>query len=126
LRLKNRFTSASEQAGLEMLFTGRLLFERDEREIKVRKREFGDCCWSFSCPVCGGPEVFIAKLNKSRLRSGHVECSRAICIYCGLKIPKNARYLTDHLVKRQVEGNRELILKELGVPMSAKPKGDRT
>ena len=120
-RFKDRFTSSSEQAGLEMLFSEGSLFEREECEIEAAKREFKDVCWSFSCPVCGGPEVFIAELNESRLGSGHVKCSRAICIYCGLAVPKNAPYLTDHLVKEQVEGNRDYILKEFGITAGAKP-----
>ena len=45
--------------------------------------------------------------------------------YCGLLIPENAPYLTDHLVREQVEHNRDYILKQFGITARVKPSDGR-
>jgi len=71
--------------------------------------------WEFDCSVCGHYETFICELNDVALENKDIRLKRAVCVQCGLLIPKSCPFLVDELCKGQVDKVRPRLLKEFGI-----------
>ena len=71
--------------------------------------------WEFDCSVCGHDETFICELDDTALENRDIRLKRAVCVQCGLLIPKNCPLLVDELCKDQVDEVRPRLLKEFGI-----------
>lgn len=71
--------------------------------------------WEFDCSVCGHYETFICELDDAALENKEIRLKRAVCVQCGLLIPKNCPLLLDVLCKDQVDEVRPRLLKEFGI-----------
>lgn len=71
--------------------------------------------WEFDCSVCGHYETFVCELDDEALENKDIRLKRAVCVQCGLLIPKSCPLLVDELCKDQVDEVRPRLLKEFGI-----------
>lgn len=91
-------------------------FERrhtfQERQKNKLLRDTFEVSWEFDCPICDYPESLICELEREPLEKGEIRLNRAVCVSCGLEIPKNSPALADELCADQVVECRSQILQE--------------
>jgi hypothetical protein len=70
--------------------------------------------WVFDCPLCGDPQAVVCQLDESELRAGNILPERLACTNCGLVVGTADLFLSEALLKGEVETARRAILKDYG------------
>ena len=89
-------------------------FELQEREKRNLLRDTFEISWEFDCPICDAPATLVCELQDEPLEKREIQLNRAVCVSCGLVIPKNCPMLADELCADQLDEARPLILQEYG------------
>jgi hypothetical protein len=74
-----------------------------------------DPSWAFDCPICGGLATFVCELVNDDLDKKQISLLRAVCVECGLAVPRGCPFLADALCREQVDEKRDQILYEFGI-----------
>jgi hypothetical protein len=74
-----------------------------------------DPSWAFDCPICGGLETFVCELVNDDLDKKQISLLRAVCVECGLNVPRGCPFLADALCREQADEKRDQILYEFGI-----------
>ncbi|MCR4291006.1 MAG: hypothetical protein NUV86_12195 [Candidatus Scalindua sp.] len=117
--LKLNFLTDWEQEALE--------YEDSNMDIKYemiykQKQELEDLfhkadnvAWHFDCPVCHGCETAVCEVDASRLDNREVFVKRMVCVDCNFIVRENAPFLAKALLEKQLEDEKDKILKEFGI-----------
>jgi hypothetical protein len=71
--------------------------------------------WFFDCPVCGGPETLVCKLDDDLLIQKTIELLACFCVECGLRLSASARSLLNAVCAEAIKVSRDAILTEFGI-----------
>jgi hypothetical protein len=90
-------------------------FELQEREKRKLRWDQFQISWEFDCPICDYPEALVCELDHEALEKREIHLDRAICVSCGLVIPKNCPTLADELCADQLVEARPRILEDFSL-----------
>jgi len=73
-----------------------------------------DTCIEFDCPICCGSQTLVARLDEKRLKNKILSVDEAMCVKCGMAIPKGRPFLADTFLKDQLSERKDEILQKFG------------
>jgi hypothetical protein len=114
LALKRSSMTAAEDRILENGDTGQA-FEEHRKEKAALQEAFSHVTWEFDCPVCGGVESIVAKLDEALLHTGQVSLLRSTCVECHFVARHDQPFLAEVVLGAELEEKKTEILKEFGV-----------
>lgn len=85
-----------------------------DRIEKVLKKTSSCECFYLDCPICAGCDSVVAQINDSHIDNGVLSFHQALCVKCGLFLPKKP-FITDIVLQREIEKKREDILVSYGI-----------
>jgi hypothetical protein len=112
--LKERFTSNWEMRHLTEADETGGNFEQKLRERKELENNFNPS-WVFDCPLCGSIGDAVCELDNDELHSRNIVPTRMACVHCGFVVEEEEPFVTEALLKQEVEPVKNQILREYGI-----------
>jgi len=114
LRMRHRISDSEHPDAHFGTFSLGIARERMEEAVQAIWQIPLDACIEFDCTVCGGPKTLVARCDERSMKNSIVSLQAAMCVKCGLSIPKGRLFLADAFLKNQLSARKDEILQKYG------------
>ena len=110
LRSRHRFSDAEHPISYFGKFTRGIEREQMKEAVWCLWQLPLEKCVECECPICDGRQTLVARLDERRIKNKVISVEAAVCIKCGMSIPKGRPFLADIFLRDQISARKEEIL----------------